>query len=50
MAKFGKYSMGALIIVLVTQIFAADERSVEGKVRAIFKSEISDTANTPEKK
>ena len=50
MAKFCKYSMGALIIVLVTQIFAADERSVEGKVRAVFKSETSDTANTPEKK
>ena len=50
MAKSCKYSVGLMIIVLVTQIFAAGEPAVEGKRRAVFKSETSDTTNTPDKK
>ena len=50
MVKLGKYSVGLLSIVLVTQIFAADEPSVEGKGRAVFKLETSETTNAPEKK
>ena len=50
MAKLGKYSVVLLSIVLVIQVFAADEPSVEGKGRAVSKLETSDTTNTPEKR